>query len=144
MDTGPPQEAVMRRQFVIQLDNRPGELAHLARSLAARGIDIEHISCAGTGPIACAFMTTGDEQETREVLHGLGHDYLEGETIVVDVEDRPGGLADIAEKLASVGVNILGTLIVGRREGIVEMAFAVDDGERARTAIAAAQLSGIG
>jgi hypothetical protein len=97
----------MGRQFVIQLDNRPGELAHLARALGARGIDIEHISCAGTGSIACAFMTTGEPGETREVLHGLGHDFIEGETIVVDVEDRPGGLADIAEKLARAGVNIL-------------------------------------
>jgi hypothetical protein len=134
----------MGRQFVIQLDNRPGELAHVARALGARGIDIEHISCAGAGPLACAFMTTGSEQDTRDVLHGLGHDFIEGDTVVVDVEDRPGGLADIAEKLAKAGVNILGTLIVGRREGIVEMAFAVDDGEKARGAIATAQLAGIG
>jgi hypothetical protein len=42
------------------------------------------------------------------------------------------------------GVNILGTLTVGRREGIVEMAFAVDDVEKAKGAIATAQLSGIG
>jgi hypothetical protein len=134
----------MGRQFVIQLDTRPGELAHLARALGARGIDIEHISCAGTGSIACAFMTTGEPGETREVLHGLGHDFIEGETIVVDVEDRPGGLADIAEKLARAGVNILGTLTVGRREGIMEVAFTVDDGDRARAAISPAQMAGIG
>ena len=48
----------MERQFVVQLDNRPGELAHLARALGARGINITHISCAGTGKLACAFMTT--------------------------------------------------------------------------------------
>ena len=134
----------MGRQFVIQLENRPGELAHVARALGARGIDIEHISCAGAGTIACAFMTTGEDSETREVLRGLGHDFIEGETIVVDVEDRPGGLADVAEKLAKAGVNILGTLMVGRREGIVEMAFAVDDVTKAKSAIATAQLSGIG
>jgi hypothetical protein len=134
----------MRRQFVIQLDNRPGELAHVARALGARGIDIEHISCAGAGTIACAFMTTGSDTETREVLRGLGHDFIEGETVVVDVEDRPSGLADITEKFAKAGVNVLGVLIVGRREGIVEMAFAVDDAEKAKGAIAPAQLSGIG
>jgi len=134
----------MRRQFVIQLDNRPGELAHVARALGARGIDIEHISCAGAGTIACAFMTTGSDSETRDVLRGLGHDFIEGETIVVDVEDHPAGLADITEKFAKAGVTILGVLIVGRREGIVEMAFAVDDLEKAKSAIAPAQLSGIG
>jgi hypothetical protein len=127
----------MTRQFVIQLDNRPGELAHVARALASRGIDIEHISCAGTGTIACAFMTTGE-------LKGLGHDFIEGETIVVDVEDQPGGLGEIAQKLADAGVNILGVLEVGRREGIKEIALAVDDPVKAKQVISAAQLAGIG
>ena len=134
----------MTRQFVIQLENRPGELAHVARALGARGIDIEHISCAGTGTIACAFMTTGEDTATRDVLKGLGHDFIEGETIVVDVEDRPGGLAEIVTKLADAGVNILGVLEVGRREGIKEMALAVDDVAKAKTVISAAQLAGLG
>lgn len=134
----------MARQFVVQLDNRPGELAHLARSLASRGIDITHISCAGTGTIACAFLTTGEAEETRQVLHGLGHEFIEGHTIVVDVVDRPGGLADVTERFAKAGVNILGVLTVGCREGVVEMAFAVDDEEKARGALVNAELAGVG
>lgn len=125
----------MGRQFVIQMDNRPGELAHLARALGSRGIDIIHISCVGAGPVACAFISTSNEDETREVLRGLGHEFLEGQPIVVEVEDRPGGLADVAERLAAAGINILGTMVVGRREKIMEMAFAVDDAEKARLAV---------
>jgi len=128
----------MQRQFVVQLDNRPGELAHLARALGARGINITHMSCAGTGSIACAFMTTTDDRETRDVLRGLGHDFIEGATVLVDVLDRPGGLADVAERLGDGGVNILGTLCIGRREGVVQMAFAVDDVEKATSALARA------
>ena len=134
----------MQRQFVVQLDNRPGELAHLARALGARGVNLTHVSCAGTGSIACAFMTTAEDDVTREVLRGLGHEFIEGATVVVDVMDRPGGLADIAEKFAKVGVNILGTLCVGRREGVVEMAFAVDDEEKAEAALVKAELAGVG
>jgi len=133
----------MGRQFVVQLENRPGELAHLARALGARGINITHISCAGAGKTACAFMTTEKEDQTRDVLRGLGYEYLEGATVVVDVEDRPGGLADVAERLAAAGVNILGTLCVGRREGILQMAFAVDDEEKARAAIDRAEPAGV-
>jgi hypothetical protein len=132
-----PGDRVMDRQFVIQLDNRPGELAHLARALGQRGINITHISCAGAGPIACAFLTTEDERGTREVLHGLGHDFIEGDTIVVDVPDRPGAFADVAEQLDQAGVHIVGTMCVGRREGIVEMAFAVDDVQTARVVLPA-------
>ena len=133
----------MHRQFVVQLDNRPGELAHLARALGARGINITQISCAGTGTIACAFMTTTEDEQTREVLRGLGHDFVEGATVVVDVLDQPGGLADVAERLAAAGVNIHGTLCIGRRSGVIEMAFAVDDEAKARAALAQAQLAGI-
>ncbi len=134
----------MQRQFVVQLDNRPGELAHLARALGARGVNITHISCAGTGSLACAFMTTAEDEETRSVLRGLGHEFIEGATIVVDVMDRPGGLADVVERFARAGVNILGTLCVGRREGVLEQAFAVDDAEKAKAALVEAELAWVG
>ena len=128
----------MARQFVVQLPNRPGELAHLARALGARGVNIEHISCVAAGPTSCVFVTTGADDTTRRLLAGMGVPFIEGETIVVDVEDRPGGLADVTERLAAAGVNIVGTLIVGRRDGIVEMAFGVDDPARARAALSEA------
>jgi hypothetical protein len=126
----------MARQFVVQLPNRPGELAHLARALAARGVNIEHVSCVGAGAVSSVFLTTGADDTTRRVLAGMGATFIEGEMVVVDVEDRPGGLADAGELLAAGGVNILGALIVGRRDGVVEMAFAVDDPARARAALA--------
>jgi hypothetical protein len=134
----------MVRQFVIQLENHPGELAHLSRALGVRGIDIEHISCFGSGPVACAFIIPSDAQAMREVLRGLGHLFLEGDVIVVDVEDRPGGFADVTERLAAAGVNIVGTLCVGRRPGIMEMAFTVDDEEAARRALGLNLLVGAG
>jgi hypothetical protein len=134
----------MKRQFVVQLDNRPGELAHLARALGERGIDITDIACAGTGPIACAFMTTSHGDEAHQVLKGLGHQFIEGNTIVVDVMDQPGGLADVAERFAKAGVNIMSTLIIGRRAGVLEMAFAVDDVEKARGALVNCELAGVG
>ncbi len=134
----------MHRQFVVQLDNHPGELAHLARALATRGIDIVNICCAGTGSIACAILTTEHDDETREVLRGLGHQFIEGSMIMVGVRDQPGGLADVVERFAQAGVNVLGTLIVGRRAGMAEMAFAVDDPVKAKAALAEAELAGVG
>jgi hypothetical protein len=125
----------VQHQFAVQLDNRPGELAHLARALGARGINISHIWCAGAGSTVGAFLQTTEGEETRHVLRCLGHEYIEGETVVVDVPDHPGGLADVAERFATAGVNITGTLVIGKRRGMIEMAFAVDDQEKARGAV---------
>ena len=125
----------MVRQFVVQLENRPGELAHLAHAFAARGINIQHVACVGAGPLACMFVTTDDDAGARKVLHGLGHEFIEGRPIMVEVEDRPGGLAEVTEKLAAAGVNVTGMLPVGRRPGVVEMTFCVDDEVKAREAL---------
>jgi hypothetical protein len=125
----------MGRQFVIQMDNRPGELAHLARALGARGIDIHQVASVGAGTCASMFMTTTDPEGTRHVLRGLGRQFMEGDLITVHVEDRPGGLADVSERLAKAGVNIVGVMTVGRRPGWVEMTFAVDDEPKARAAL---------
>jgi hypothetical protein len=125
----------MARQFVIQLENRPGELAHVAHAFAARGIDLHNVACVGAGPLACMFVTTSDDDAAREVLHGLGHLYLEGEPIMLEIEDRPGGLAEVTERLAAAGVNVTGMLPVGRRPGFVEMTLCVDDEAAARRAL---------
>lgn len=125
----------MSRQFVVQLPNHPGELAHVARALASRGVNISHISCAGAGPFACMYLSTDDDAATRAVLRGMGQPFIEGEPLLVEVEDRPGGLAEVTARLAAAGVNITGALMVGRRPGFVDMTFTVDDEARGRAAL---------
>jgi hypothetical protein len=127
--------SAMGTQFVVQLDNRPGALAGLARALAARGIDIRGISAGGAGDRGYAVLATSDDAATRAVLRSLGHPFVEGETLIVEVEDRPGGLAEVTEKLAAAGVDIRGVLFVGSGGGKVETAFSLDDVARARRAL---------
>lgn len=125
----------MSNQFVVQLDNRPGTFAGLTRAIAERGINLRGISGGGTGACAYAVLTTDDDDATRMVLRSGGYPYVEGETLIVKVEDKPGGLAAVAEKLAAAGVDIRGVLFVGRTAGTVETAFSVDDVARAREAL---------
>jgi hypothetical protein len=125
----------MAEHFVIQLPNHPGELAHLARALAARGINIVHIAAGGTGPDAFAYLETDRFDDTRRVLSGMGYDYLAGKTIVVECCDEPGALASLAEELAAVGVNIEGVMTASQHEGTVDFALTVDDVEKAQAAI---------
>jgi hypothetical protein len=129
------QEGAVGTQFVVQLVNRPGALATFSRALAERGVSIGEISGGGGGAHAYAVVTTDDDGTTRAVLRSLGYPYVEGEAIVVEVADQPGGFAATTEKLAAAGVDIYGVLFLGRREGIVETAFTVDDVARARRAL---------
>ena len=125
----------MGTQFVVQLVNKPGALATFSRALAERGVSIHEISGGGAGVHGYAVLTTDDDGATRAVLRSFGYPFVEGEALVVEIDDQPGGFAATTEKLAAAGVDIHGVLFLGRREGIVETAFTVDDVGRARRAL---------
>jgi hypothetical protein len=122
----------MANQFVVQLDNRPGAMATLAEALAARGVDLRAIGGGGIGDAGHVIMTTADDETTRAVLREGGYTFIEGESILAEVDDRPGGMARIARALADAGVNIYGHLFLGRWGDRAMFAFVVDDPERAR------------
>jgi hypothetical protein len=124
----------MPGQFVIQMDSHAGGVASLARSFAARGVEIHQVACVGAGPLACIF-TVDDADEGRQVLQGLGVVYMEGHPIIVDIDDHEGGLEEVTAKLAEAGVSVTGMFGVGRHADRAEMTFCVDDEAAARTAL---------
>lgn len=122
----------MPKQFVVQVDNRPGEMARLAEQLAERGVDLRAIGGGGLGETGHFIMTTADDDAAREVLEGGGWTFFEGESLLAEVDDRPGGMARLARELADAGVNVLGHLFVGRWGDRATFAFVVDDPDLAR------------
>ena len=122
----------MAKQFVVQLKNEPGALAVLAETLATRGVDLRAIGGGGIGQSGHVIMTTADDDTTRAVLEEGAYTYVEGESILAEVDDAPGGMAAIARSLSDAGVNILGHLFLGRWGDRAMFAFVVDEPDRAR------------
>lgn len=122
----------MSQQFVVQLSNRPGSLGRLARALATRGINIVRLAGGGAGDHGYAILTCDDPDAARDVLHGSGYEFVEGGPLVVELDDRPGELATVAERLGEAGVQIEGVLVLGHAGQRTEVAFTVDDVDRAR------------
>ena len=116
----------MAIQFVVQLKNEPGSMAILAEELAARGVDLRAIGGGGLGDSGHVIMTTADDETTKLVLDEGGYTYVEGESILAEVDDKPGGMARIARQLADAGVNIHGHLFLGRWGDRAMFAFVVD------------------
>ena len=122
----------MANQFVVQLKNMPGALAVLAEELATRGVDLKAIGGGGLGDSGHVIMTTADDETTKRVLDEGEYTYIEGESILAEVDDKPGGMARIARRLADAGVNIQGHLFLGRWGDRAMFAFVVDDPDKAR------------
>ena len=128
----PPWRVAMANQFVVQLKNEPGAMASLAEALASRGVDLRAIGGGGIGGSGHVIMTTADDEATRAVLEAGGYTFIEGESILAEVDDRPGGMARIARSLADAGVNIYGHLFLGRWGDRAMFAFVVDNPDLAR------------
>jgi hypothetical protein len=122
----------MPRQFVVQVTNKPGQMADLAEQMAARGVDLRAIGGGGIGEVGHMIMTTADDDRARQVLEDGGWTYIEGESLLAEVDDQPGGMARIARELADAGVNVLGHLFLGRWSDRATFAFVVDDPDKAR------------
>jgi hypothetical protein len=122
----------MANQFVVQLPNEPGAMATLAEALAARGVDLRAIGGGSIGDSGHVIMTTNEDAETKAVLEAGGYTFVEGESLLVEVDDRPGGMARLARELADADVNILGHLFIGRWGDRATFAFVVDKPDVAR------------
>jgi hypothetical protein len=125
----------MTSQFIVQLPHRPGSLARLARALAARDVNIAHLAGGAGGEVGYAVLVTGDHDATRSVLAEAGYGFIEGKALVLELVDRPGELATVAERLGDAGIRIHGILVVDRRGRTTEVALSVDDPAAARRAL---------
>ena len=122
----------MGTQFVVQIENQPGALAHFAHALAERGVNLVHCAAGGAGTIGYAIVETEDDEAARSVLRSIGLPFTEGRSIIVELPDRPGALAEAAERLAAAGIGINGLLVIGRRDGRVHVALTTDNEAAAR------------
>src|SRR2546426_11390602 len=96
----------MGNQFVVELKNAPGSMAILAEALAARGVDLRAIGGGGLGDSGHVIMTTADDETTKRVLDEGGYTYVEGESILAEVDDKPGGMARKPRHIAGAGADI--------------------------------------
>jgi hypothetical protein len=118
--------------LTIDLENTPGALAEVAAAISDAGVNIAAATCVGLGERAELHILVPHAEAARHAL-GISHVGVsrEREVVVVEVEDRPGVLADLTRKVARAGVN-LDLVYVATRNRIV---FGSDDLDRLRAAL---------
>lgn len=122
----------MAQDYTVMLPNRPGILANLSNIISETGINIEGIS--------------GTQYQDKVVLHLLFDKGQEAQTLltknkitimsirevlVIDILDKPGELAKIAQKMANAEVNIDFIYIATNNR----LVLGVDDPEKAIVAL---------
>ena len=97
----------MAFDLVIDIENTPGALAQVAAAISDAGVNIAAATCVGAGERAELHILVPHAEAARHLL-AISHVAVtrEREVVVVDVEDRPGVLADLTRRIAKAGVDL--------------------------------------
>lgn len=97
----------MAVDLVIDVENTPGALARVAAAISDAGVNIAAATCVGPAERAELHILVPHADAAKHAL-AISHVGVtrEREVVVVDVEDRPGVLADLTRKIAAAGVNL--------------------------------------
>jgi hypothetical protein len=93
--------------LVIEIDNEPGALARVAGAISDAGVNLSAATCMGTAEQVELHILVPHAEAAR---HALAISQVavsrEREVVVVDVEDRPGVLAELTRRVAQAGIDL--------------------------------------
>ena len=104
------------RQLSVFLENRVAKLSELCRILAKNDINIIASNLADTSDFSIFRMIVNKPKKAKEILKESNFTVLENNVVALDIEDRPGGLADVLEILEKNKIDIEYLYVLARRE----------------------------
>jgi hypothetical protein len=93
-------------QLALFLENKPGTLAAVCDALAEAKINIFALTISDTVDHAVVRMVVSDTHKALSIFEEHGTLVVENEVLMIEHDNRPGTLSEIAKKLAAKKVNI--------------------------------------
>lgn len=94
------------KQLALFLENRPGMLARVCSALSEARINIYALSTSDTVDHSVVRMVLSDPRRALRIFHERGTLVVESDVLMIEGPNRPGALADLAQKLAKAKINI--------------------------------------
>ena len=93
--------------LVIEVVDEPGALGKVAAAISDAGVNMAAATCMGPGATAEIHILVPHAEAAKHVL-GISHLAVtrEREVVVVEIQDRPGELADLTRKISQAGVDL--------------------------------------
>jgi hypothetical protein len=121
--------AVIRNELFCSMPTRVGALADVTGALASAGVNIEAIGAYDKDGRGEFMMIVSDNAAGAEALRALGADVAEKSVVTLEVENRPGALAEAAAVIAEAGINV-GWVYATTGEGTTTIVLRTADNER--------------
>lgn len=96
----------LAKQLSVFTDNRPGILARICTVLSDNGVNILALSIHDMVDHAVVRIIADHPTKALLLIENEDFHVAEQDVVTVDVDNRPGSLAEIALKLAEADINI--------------------------------------
>ena len=110
------------KQFTIAVQNRPGAVAEIARTLGEAKVNILALSGTAQGTSGTVQLVAEDSRRAKKALDEAKLSYQETTAEEYELPNKPGALAQYLNKLAAKGVNlnsIYATTAKGGKKAVV-------------------------
>ena len=117
------------KQFSITLDNKPGAVAEIVKTLGNSKVNVLALLAWAEGPTGTLQLIVEDPKRAKKALDDARISYNEQTTEQIELANKPGALSKTLEKLASKGVNlshIYATTTKGGKKAVVVYAVATE------------------
>ncbi len=112
------KNADMGKEVVVLAENKIGLLNKISKLVADHGINIDGVAGYAADNQAKIMMVTSDATRAVEAISAAGFKSVkESEVIILELENKPGALKIVTEKLAAQNIDIrylYGTACCGR------------------------------
>lgn len=97
----------MACDLLIEVENRAGALAKVVAAISDAGVNISGATCTRPSGSAALHILVKYPEAAKHALATAGVTITsEREVVVIDADDRPGVLADLARSVAEAGVDL--------------------------------------
>ncbi len=94
------------KQLSVFVENKEGKLREITDILAKAGIDIRALSIADTSEFGILRLIVRDPHKAKALLEKNGFVATINDVVGVEINDRPGGLAEIVRLFAERDINM--------------------------------------
>ena len=104
-------KAELARQLMVRGDNEIGMLAQITRVISKSEINLVALCAYSIGSNVAVMFVTDDNNEAKRLLTAKGYDIQEEEVILLSIDNQPGALQKVTDKIAEAGIDL--TLVYG-------------------------------
>lgn len=97
--------AVVKQLYAL-VENKPGSLAQISAALSKAKINLIAINVPEEKGGGAIRLVVGNAGKAKAALKKLNITCDEEDVIAVEIDEKPGSLAGIADRLAAAGINI--------------------------------------